>query len=200
MTSLVARVSEGEVCPRMARARRVVATRFCASAQVGATYRPAFAERRGELPPRGVPSCPLELGERRLPGDRLRSLHELDGICVATHSVSSMVDVVVTDVFEGWYDALGGDDRDAVYRVVSLLEAKGVSLGFPPSSAIVGSSIALRELRSQSQGKPLRVFYAFDPKRQAVLLLGGDKTGDDRFYERMIPLAEGLWREYLAGG
>jgi hypothetical protein len=37
------------------------------------------------------------------------------------------------------------------------------------------------------------------PKRQAVLLLGGDKTGDDRFYERMIPQSEGLLAEYLAG-
>jgi hypothetical protein len=41
------------------------------------------------------------------------------------------------------------------------------------------------------------VFYAFDPARQAVLLIGGDKTGDDRFYERMIPLSERIWAEYL---
>lgn len=44
---------------------------------------------------------------------------------------------------------------------------------------------------------PLRVFYAFDPVRQAVLLIGGDKTGDDRFYERMIPLAERIWIRYI---
>jgi hypothetical protein len=41
------------------------------------------------------------------------------------------------------------------------------------------------------------VFYKFDPKRRAVLLIAGDKTGDMRFYERMIPLAERLWAEYL---
>ena len=46
-------------------------------------------------------------------------------------------------------------------------------------------------------GRPLRVFYAFDPKRQAVLLIGGDKTGDGRFYEKMIALSTRLWREYL---
>ena len=45
--------------------------------------------------------------------------------------------------------------------------------------------------------EPLRVFYAFDPKRQAVLILGGDKTGDDRFYETMIPRCERIWKEYL---
>jgi hypothetical protein len=44
---------------------------------------------------------------------------------------------------------------------------------------------------------PLRVFYAFDPLRRAVLLLGGDKTGDDRFYETFVPHAERIWTEYL---
>ena len=47
----------------------------------------------------------------------------------------------------------------------------------------------MRELRIQSEGRPLRVFYAFDPRRSAILLIGGDKTGDDRSYERMIPVA-----------
>jgi hypothetical protein len=42
------------------------------------------------------------------------------------------------------------------------------------------------------------VFYAFDPRRWAVLLLGGDKTGDDRFYETFVARAEQLWAEYLA--
>jgi hypothetical protein len=41
------------------------------------------------------------------------------------------------------------------------------------------------------------VFYAFDPNRDAVLLIGGIKTGDDRFYDRMVPTAENIWREYL---
>jgi hypothetical protein len=62
-----------------------------------------------------------------------------------------------------------------------------VSLGFPYSSAIEGSRHALRELRIQHGGRPYRVLYAFDPERQAVLLLGGDKTGHDRFYEEHVP-------------
>ncbi|WP_404367590.1 type II toxin-antitoxin system RelE/ParE family toxin [Corallococcus coralloides] len=70
---------------------------------------------------------------------------------------------------------------------VELLAAKGVALGFPYSSQLKGTSQPLRELRIQSGGHPIRVFYAFDPARDAVLLLGGDKTGDKRFYERMIP-------------
>jgi hypothetical protein len=44
----------------------------------------------------------------------------------------------------------------------------------------------------------LRVFYAFDPRRRAILLIGGDKTGDKRFYDRMIPVAGNLYDEHLA--
>jgi hypothetical protein len=47
-------------------------------------------------------------------------------------------------------------------------------------------------------GKPLRVFYAVDPRRTAILLIGGDKTGDKRFYDRMIPVADALYDEHLA--
>jgi hypothetical protein len=55
----------------------------------------------------------------------------------------------------------------------------------------------MRELWVQSGGKPLRVFYAFDPRRMAILLIGGDKTGDKRFYDRLIPLADDLYDEHL---
>jgi hypothetical protein len=55
----------------------------------------------------------------------------------------------------------------------------------------------MRELRVQSGGEPLRIFYAFDPRRTAILLIGGNKAGDDRFYERMTPLADRLYDSYL---
>jgi hypothetical protein len=110
----------------------------------------------------------------------------------------SMTEVIITDDFEDWYDSLNEQDSDAVYRVVGLLEKLGPCLGYPHSSAIEGSEYPLRELRVQSGGHPLRILYAFDPKRQAVLLVGGDKTGKDRFYEKTIPKAERLWRKYLA--
>jgi hypothetical protein len=109
-----------------------------------------------------------------------------------------VVEVIVTDEFDAWYSGLTEPDENAVYRVVELLAAMGVRLGHPYSSEIKGARMALRELRVQSQGRPLRIFYAFDPHRQAVLLIGGDKTGDDRFYERMVPLAEQIWSQYLA--
>jgi hypothetical protein len=55
----------------------------------------------------------------------------------------------------------------------------------------------MRELRVQIGGRPFRIFYAFDPARNAVLLIGGDKTGDDRFYERMLPIADDLYDAFL---
>ncbi len=75
---------------------------------------------------------------------------------------------------------------------------QGPKLPFPYSSGITGSKHAhMRELRVQSGGRPIRVFYAFDPRRSAILLIGGDKTGDDRFYQRMIPIADALYDTYI---
>jgi hypothetical protein len=56
----------------------------------------------------------------------------------------------------------------------------------------------MRELRVQHRGRPYRVLYAFDPRRAAILLIGGDKTGDDRWYEEHVPLADRLYDEHLA--
>lgn len=108
-----------------------------------------------------------------------------------------MVEVVVTDEFKDWHEALSLDEQEPVFRLVTLLEELGTTLGYPYSSAIRGSPYPLRELRVQRHGKPYRVFYAFDPERQAVLLLGGDKSGKDRFYEEQVPKAEALWEQYL---
>jgi hypothetical protein len=56
----------------------------------------------------------------------------------------------------------------------------------------------MRELRVQSGGKPIRIFYAFNPTRTAILLIGGNKTGDKRFYKKMIPVADRLYDEHIA--
>jgi len=55
----------------------------------------------------------------------------------------------------------------------------------------------MRELRIQHSGKPYRVLYAFDPRRVAILLLGGTKAGDDRWYEKYIPEADALYDSHL---
>ena len=49
----------------------------------------------------------------------------------------------------------------------------------------------------QHEGRPYRVLYAFDPRRVALLLLGGDKTGDSRWYEKAIPQAETIYAKHL---
>ncbi len=139
------------------------------------------------------------LGSLERSGSALTDTHEsLTGICVRVHT-TSVVEIVVTDEFKDWYEALESSDQDDVRRVVNLLEHQGVALGEPYSSAIRGSKHALRELRIQSKGRPIRIFYAFDPLRQAVLLIAGDKTGDARFYDVYVPKAEKLWEEYVAG-
>jgi hypothetical protein len=108
-----------------------------------------------------------------------------------------VVEVVVTDELKGWYEALSIYEQESVFRAVTLLEELGTKLGFPYSSAIRRCRYPLRELRVQHRGRPFRVFYGFDPERQAVLLLGGDKTGKARFYEEHVPRAEALWEQYL---
>jgi len=55
----------------------------------------------------------------------------------------------------------------------------------------------MRELRVQVGGEPYRVFYAFDPRRTGILLIGGNKVGDDRFYERMVPIADRIYDRHL---
>lgn len=81
---------------------------------------------------------------------------------------------------------------------VRLLEEKGPDLPHPWSSGVNGSRHPhMRELRVQVQGRPIRVLYAFNPQRTAVLLIGGDKTGDDRWYEVNVPIADRLYGQHL---
>ena len=105
--------------------------------------------------------------------------------------------IIVTEEFLTWYSELTEAEQESVRPVVTLLEEFGVTLSFPHSSSIKGSRIAMRELRVQHTGNPYRILYVFDPQRQAVLLVGGDKAGDERWYERAVPLAEKLYAEYL---
>ena len=55
----------------------------------------------------------------------------------------------------------------------------------------------MRELRTQHEGRPYRTLYAFDPRRTAILLIGGDKTGNDRWYEEFVPIADDLYDAHL---
>jgi len=107
--------------------------------------------------------------------------------------------VEYTDEFHEWWDGLIDREQDDITAVVGLLEELGPSLGYPHSTSIETSRHGvMRELRVQSGGQPIRVFYAFDPRRSAILLIGGLKTGNSRFYERFVPIADSIYDEYLA--
>ena len=105
--------------------------------------------------------------------------------------------VEFTDEFELWWLDLSETVQEKCAVVVDLLTREGPRLGFPYSSDIKGSSIAMRELRVQCGGHPYRILYAFDPRRNALLILGGDKTGDDHWYDENVPKAEKIYKQYL---
>ena len=106
--------------------------------------------------------------------------------------------VEYTDEFEEWWGILNEGEQIDVDAIVGRLEERGPQLPHPFSSGVKTSRHAhMRELRVQSHGDPLRVFYAFDPRRAAILLIGGNKAGDGRFYERMVPLADDLYDDHL---
>jgi hypothetical protein len=107
-------------------------------------------------------------------------------------------EVEYTDEFGAWWEDLSGDEQESIDTSVRLLEVRGPTLGFPHTSDVRGSRHGrMRELRVQHRGRPIRVFYAWDPRRVCILLIGGDKTGDDGFYERMVQIADDLYDDHL---
>ena len=112
--------------------------------------------------------------------------------------MAARCEVEYTDEFEIWWKALSDDEQDSVAVYVGLLEERGSQLRYPYSSEIRNSKHShLRELRVQHRGEPYRVLYAFDPRRKAILLCGGRKTGRDRWYDKQVPLADRLYDEHL---
>ena len=107
--------------------------------------------------------------------------------------------MVATPEWVAWWSGLPERQQDEVAAVVGLLRNRGPALLFPYSSGIRGSRLGhLRELRIQAKGVPLRTLYAFDPRRVAVLLVGGDKSGGRRWYARSLAQAEHLSEEHVA--
>ena len=107
-------------------------------------------------------------------------------------------EVVVTDEFARWYGTLEDGQADALDARVELLRDLGPALGRPTVDRVARSAVHnLKELRVRSTGE-LRVLFAFDAQRRAVLLVGGYKTGScDRWYRAAPALAERLLDEHL---
>jgi hypothetical protein len=107
-------------------------------------------------------------------------------------------EVEYTDEFGGWWENLDADEQESLYAAVILLETLGPSLRYPHTSGVeISRHGHMRELRVQHQGRPYRVLYAFDPRRVAILLIGGDKTGNDRWYEEFVPRADRLYDRHI---
>jgi hypothetical protein len=106
--------------------------------------------------------------------------------------------VEVTDEFVAWWSTLSVGQRASLTDRVDRLAEVGPDLGRPLVDRIHSSRHhAMKELRA-SKGGALRVLFAFDPRRMAILLLGGDKTGEwAAWYEWAVPLADDLYEEYL---
>jgi hypothetical protein len=107
-------------------------------------------------------------------------------------------EVEYTDEFRDWWNDLTAEEQDSVEQVVGLLEELGPALSRPRADTVKKSRHAnMKELRVQHSGKPYRVLFAFDPRRCAMLLVGGDKTGNARWYEIFVPIADRLFDEHL---
>jgi hypothetical protein len=107
-------------------------------------------------------------------------------------------DVEFTDEFGEWWGDLSSEEQASVRAYVKVLEDYGVGLKHPYCSSVETSRHHhIRELRVQHGGRPYRVLYAFDPRRTAVLLIGGEKTGDDRWYDTFVPIADRIYDRHL---
>jgi hypothetical protein len=109
-------------------------------------------------------------------------------------------EIRVTNELLAWIGALDERTRAQVVDAIDRLAETGPALGRPLVDSIAHSTIGnLKELRPGSSGRSeVRVLFAFDPWRSAILLTGGDKSGDwQGWYRRAIPRAEELYKEYL---
>jgi len=106
-------------------------------------------------------------------------------------------EIEYTDQFEEWWITLSGPEQTAIDKAVEALQRDGPSLGRPLADAVHRSRHAnMKELRPPSS--TIRNLFAFDPRRSAILLIGGDKARQwNAWYERMIPIADQLYDDHL---
>jgi hypothetical protein len=128
----------------------------------------------------------------------LTAWFSLDNIVLLSYIPSMACQVEFTDEFNVWWESLNEEEQDDIAAIVGVLEEYGPGLRRPYSGIIKGSKHQnMKELVVQHKGQPYRVLYIFDPRRNAILLLGGNKTGDARWYEVNVPLADKIYDNYL---
>jgi hypothetical protein len=106
-------------------------------------------------------------------------------------------EIEYTDEFEAWWEGLTEEEQEAIDAAVQLLEERGPSLGRPLADLVHQSRHKnMKELRPTNT---IRVLFAFDPRRVAILLIGGDKRGSwNRWYDEVVPVADDLYDQHLS--
>jgi hypothetical protein len=103
-----------------------------------------------------------------------------------------------TDEVVFWIKTLDDEAKEAILKSLFILTEIGPSLGRPYVDSVQESRHQnMKELRVQSKQRLFRIFFAFDPKREVILLIGGDKREDKRFYNKMVPIADRLFDRHL---
>ena len=107
---------------------------------------------------------------------------------------------------EEWLDTLDNEAVSMIFAALERLQEEGPNLGRPLVDTLSNTNVKnLKELRPASpKGSEMRIIFAFDPKRSAIMLLGGDKAKGKNnkskwadWYRRNIPRAEKIFREHL---
>jgi hypothetical protein len=107
-------------------------------------------------------------------------------------------EILFHDEFEAWFDQQELALQEEIAAVLDVLSEEGPTLGRPYVDTIEDSSFNnMKELRVQFRGSPWRILFAFDPERKAILLVGGNKQGNKRWYEENIPIADKRFKEHL---
>jgi hypothetical protein len=107
-------------------------------------------------------------------------------------------EIEFTGEFGSWWESLSEEEQDSAAVKIGLLRTHGPSLGRPSVDTVrISRHINMKELRVQHAGDPYRILFCFDPRRAAILLLGGNKRGNDRWYEEFVPVADRIYDDYL---
>jgi hypothetical protein len=114
-----------------------------------------------------------------------------------TYSERGSWEIVIHPIVRQWLDSLRRSDYKKVFTALEALEEQGPNLGRPFADQVKNSRFKnMKELRPR--GKNLRLLFAFDPNRKAIILEAGDKTNNwIRWYEQNIPIADQRFSEHL---
>jgi hypothetical protein len=124
--------------------------------------------------------------------------YSLDRLFLLWNTFAMAWQVEFTDEFEEWWNSLDDAEQEDIGASVMLLRERGPTLRRPHADLVTTSAYPnMKELRTQHGGRPYRTLFAFDPRRVSILLIGGDKTGNDRWYLEFVPQADKIYSEHL---